>query len=115
MPDISANTMLASRPPFNLDPSPSIAIRGVGASSDLTQAQRILTSHQPRPAQPLHSTPEIGVGIDPHTDASPSMTTVNDESEVPDGAIIDALKSAKERLFVLRIGEQMEILIQERR
>jgi hypothetical protein len=41
--------------------------------------------------------------------------SVEDDPDAPDSAIIDALKNAKERLFVLKLGEQMEFLIQDRR
>ncbi|KAF8327210.1 uncharacterized protein EI90DRAFT_2975212 [Cantharellus anzutake] len=115
MPDISsASTMIASRPPFNSDSPPSIAMRGVGVTSDLAQVQRTLTSQQSKPSLTSSSTSDLGASADSQPGIGPSTTTVNDESEVPDGAIIDALKNAKERLFVLRIGEQMENLIQER-
>ena len=46
--------------------------------------------------------------------ASSSFTS-NEESEAPDPAIVDALRNAKERLFVLKLGENMENIIDQRR
>jgi heme-binding NEAT domain protein len=44
-----------------------------------------------------------------------SSSTFTEETEAPDPAIVDALRNAKERLFVLKLGEDMENLIDQRR
>ncbi len=45
------------------------------------------------------------IGLESQTDASAGA----------DPQILEALKSGKDRIFVLKLGEQMEALIQERK
>lgn len=44
-----------------------------------------------------------------------SSSPSSESPEAPDPAIVDALKNAKERLFVLKLGENMESLIDHRK
>lgn len=44
-----------------------------------------------------------------------SSSTFTEETDAPDPAIVDALRNAKERLFVLKLGENMENLVEQRR
>lgn len=120
MPDIpSATQLLAARAEYSSDAPPSIISRnGEGAKSDPSlNPPRIITSTVANgvpfdKTAPHTDTPSH---VDPSLVGTSSSVNAEDDPDAPDSAIIDALKSAKERLFVLKLGEQMESLIQDRR
>jgi hypothetical protein len=85
-------------------PSPT----GVQAASSITAAHYHMT-------ESLSSVKYEDTNGSEHASAIASSSFgMEDRSEVPDPAIIDALKNSKERLFVLRLGEEMELFIQDR-
>ena len=47
--------------------------------------------------------------------SSSSVVGIESEADGPDPAVRDALKSSKERIYVLKLGEDMESLIQQQR
>ena len=120
MPDLaSATHLLSSRPEYSSDAPPSIIMRnGEGVKSDPSlNLPRIVTSIVANGVsfEKTNSHTDTSSHVEPNSVGTLSSMYVEDDPDAPDSAIIDALKSAKERLFVLKLGEQMESLILDRR
>lgn len=84
--------------------------------SDQPVVPRILSSARTTRSQDSLTTNYDSLASNEFTSTLASSSSPSNESpEAPDPAIIDALKNAKERLFVLKLGENMETLIDQRR
>lgn len=89
----------------------------VASLSDQSIVPRILSpSSRTSQSQDSSTTRFDGSSVNDFTSTiASSSSPTSEDIEVPDPAIIDALKNAKERLFVLKLGEGMESLIDQRR
>lgn len=118
--DINASTATLAPTPASVDPSTTDSTRDftppltVDAPVPSTSSDSNELNDSPRDTPPLpsilknkSSAPSRSSSLDDNRDATR-------EPEV-DPQILEALKSVKDRLFVLKLGEQMESLIQERR
>jgi len=89
----------------------------VASSSEQPVVPRILStsSRTPHPQDMPPTFYEASSLNDLGPATASSSSTLNEEPEAPDPAIVDALRNAKERLFVLKLGESMENLVEQRR
>lgn len=104
----------------------SPSIDGVVKSFTILKIGTSVTSSSSAAAFNLHDDPTLHDAYPIASGSSSSMTAAGggfgaeselstDSSLGPDPAVRDALKSTKERLFVLKLGEEMEVLIQDQR
>ncbi|KAI0272368.1 hypothetical protein BC834DRAFT_344559 [Gloeopeniophorella convolvens] len=107
-------TILSSRASVPSSPSPSDATRLSSATITLSPQAEPFTMSSVAPSPPATDAHSPS----PHSSSSPTPADAGsskpEAANEPDPSIIEALKS-KERLYVLRVGEEIERLINERK